>query len=152
MAIKNILIKASGDISDNEEFFNFAKNKAKNNYVFVICGAGTKISEALSGAGYDIKYDDNHGRIIKTFKERKISRDVLEDEEKCLQDKFIGTGVMVGAPILNAGPVLCHINGDNLTKAYYLGFDEIYVFTLKSRIEKKKKIFKKYENVKIIGV
>jgi len=140
--VKNILIKVSGDISNNEEFFNFAKKKAKNNYVFVICGAGTKISEVLNKSGYKIKYDDNHGRITQTFAERKIVRDVLEDEEKRLQDKFIGTGVAVGAPILNAGPVLCHINGDNLAKAYYLGFDEIYVFTLKSRIERKKEILK----------
>ena len=150
--IKNILIKVSGDISDNQDFFEFATDKSRDNYVFVICGAGTKISNALSGAGYEIKYANNHGRITQTFTERKIVRNVLEDEERRLQDKFVGSGVIVGSPIINAGSVLCHINGDNLVKAYYLGFDEIYVFTLKLRVDNKKKIFKEYKKVKVVGI
>ena len=149
--IKNILIKASGDVLNKHQFFDFAINKAKNNYVIVISGCGTNINKAFKKAGYDICFD-KHGRVMRTWEERKIAREIIEKEEKDIQDKFIGKGVYVIAPLLYAGPVLCPINADNLVKAYYLGFDEIYVFTLKKRIEDKQKIFADYPKVKVIGV
>ena len=150
--INNILIKTSGDTSDSYEFQRFTEEKAKNDFVVVICGGGTKISKALSDAGFEIKFDDLHGRITNSLEERLIIKNVLDAEQKRLQDKFIGKGISVVAPLLDAASVLCPINGDNLVKAYYLGFDEIFVFTLKERTEVKKEIFKNYPKVKIIGV
>lgn len=118
----------------------------------VICGGGTKVSAALEKAGYAVEFDALGRRITKTWEERMIMRDVLEHEEKRLQDKFVGKGVIVVSPILYAGSVLCPINGDDLVKAYDLGFDEIYVFTKSERMEKKKRIFQGFTKVKIIGV
>lgn len=147
-----MLIKASGDVSRKFEPLQFSRNKAKTNYVVYIPGGSTKISALLKAAGYKIRYDKKHGRITKTWKERKIQRDLLEKEEKRIQDKFVGAGVFVKAPFLEIGSVLCPINGDNLVKALYLGFDQIYVFTLKKRIKDKVKIFADYPKVKIIGI
>ncbi len=146
-----MLIKASGDVSHNSIFLEFAKAKAKTNYVIVIAGGGTKISATLKAAGYEVKFDE-HGRVTDTWEERKIARDILEQEEKELQDIFVGTGVIVKAPLLEAGAVLCPINGDNLVKALYLGFDEIYVFTLGERAKEKEKIFADYPKVQIKGI
>lgn len=42
------------------------------------CGAGTKINKVLTKNGFDINFD-NHGRVIKSWKERKIMREVLEE-------------------------------------------------------------------------
>jgi len=147
--IRNVLIKVSGDVCDSPKFFTFTIEKAKENYVVVICGGGTEINETLKKGGYEINFGP-HGRITRTWEERKIVRDVLERKEKELQDTLVGKGVVVIAPILSAGSVLCHINGDNLVKAYYHGFDEIYVFTLKGRIEDKKEVFKDYPKVQIM--
>lgn len=149
--VRNVLIKASGDLVDNEVVFDFAREKAKNNYTVFICGAGTKIGKAFEERGYGVKYNE-HGRINETFEGRKIARDILENEQGRLQNKFIGTGVEVEIPLINMGSVLCHLNGDAYVKAGYLGFDEIYVFTLKDRVDGKKKIFEDYSKVKIIGV
>lgn len=149
--IRNVLIKASGDVVDREELFNFATDKARNNYTVLICGAGTKIGKSLEEGGYMARFDE-HGRITETFEERKIARDVLEYEQRRLQDKFIGTGVEVEKPIINIDSVLCHINGDAYVKAGYLGFDEIYVFTLEDRVKKKEKIFEGFPKVKIVGI
>lgn len=150
--MKNILVKGSGDITDSPRFFDFVVEKAKENYVVVICGGGTKISAALEKAGYVIEYDALGRRITKTWEERLIMRDVLEHEEKRLQDKFVGKGVIVVSPILYAGSALCPINGDDLVKAYDLGFDEIYVFATTGRIEKKKAIFKEWPKVEVVGI
>ncbi|MFA6096030.1 MAG: hypothetical protein WC788_00195 [Candidatus Paceibacterota bacterium] len=149
--IKNVLIKTSGDTSDLAAFREFAIEKAKSNYVVVICGGGSQINQALKNAGFEIKFND-HGRVTETWEERKIARDILEKEQKDLQDSFVGKGISVLAPLLEASSVLCPINGDNMVKAFYLGFDEIYVFTLKDRIDAKKEVFKKYEKVQIVGI
>lgn len=150
--MKNILIKGSGDITNSKQFFDFVVEKAKENYVVVICGGGTKISAALEKAGYSIEYDALGRRITKTWEERLIMRDILEHEEKKLQDKFVGKGVIVVSPILYAGSTLCPINGDDLVKAFDLGFDEIYVFTTKERIEMKKNVFKEWPKIEVIGI
>ena len=151
--IRNVLIKGSGDITDSQVFFNFAVEKAINNQVLVICGGGTKISLALETAGYEVKFDELGCRITETWRERIIMRNVLEEEEKRLQDKFVGKGVMVEAPIIySSNKVLCPINGDDLVWAYRIGYDEIYIFTTKDRVEAKKKKFRKIFKVKIIGI
>lgn len=150
--MKNILVKGSGDITDSQQFFDFVVEKARSNYVVVICGGGTKISDTLEKAGYAIEFDTFGRRVIKTREEQIIMRNILEREKKILQDKFAGNGVVVVPPILYAGSALCPINGDDLVKAYDLGFDEIYIFTKKERIEKKKAVFQEWPKVEIIGV
>jgi acetylglutamate kinase len=150
--IHNVLIKVSGDLADSDEFFNFVIAKAKKNFVVVICGGGTKINQELKNKGFEPHFCEPHGRITDTWQERKIARDVLENEQKRLQDKFVGKGVTVIPPLLIIGSVICHINGDNMIKASYLGFSEIYVFTLEERLEAKKQYFKECEKVKIITI
>ena len=149
--MKNVLIKVSGDVKDHPYFLAFAEGKTKGNYVVIITGGGTQVSNALEKAGYRVQYNE-HGRVTATCEERKIARDVLEKEAKDLEDKFLGKGIVILPPILYAGSVLCHINADNLVKAFYLGFDEIYVFTLKARAETKEKEFANYPKVKVISL
>src|SRR6056297_843772 len=150
--MKNVLIKGSGDITENKKFFEFVVKKARENYVVVICGGGTKINKELENAGYAVEFDQFGRRITKTWEERMIMRNVLEREEKTIQDKFVGKGVVVVSPNLYVGSVLCPINGDDLVKAYELGFDEIYVFTTADRVNKKTRVFKDIPKVKIVGV
>jgi len=149
--MKKVLIKASGDILNNSKFVKFVKNKARNSQVVVICGGGTQISEALIKAGFKIRYS-HLGRVIKTEREEKIVKNVLEKEKRNLQNLINNKKVEVIIPILKSGTVECHINADNLVKAYYLGFDNIYVFTLKDRVKTKKEVFKRYPKVKILGI
>lgn len=149
--MKNILIKGSGDTLGNPKFIKFIKEKAKKNKVVVICGGGTQISKALIKAGYKIKYD-HLGRVVKTKEEKNIARNILEKEKRNLQKLLNNSDISVIPPVLRAGSIECHINADNLTKAYYLGFDSIYIFTLKNRVAGKKEIFKSYPRVKVIGI
>lgn len=149
--MKNILVKGSGDTLENPKFIEFIKEKAKKNKIVVICGGGTQISDALAEAGYKINY--NHlGRVAETKEEKNIIKKVLQKEKIKIEKRFNSKNVEIIIPVLKAGSVECHINADNLTKAYYLGFDHIFVFTLKNRSKDKKKIFKDYLRVKIIGV
>ncbi len=76
--IKNILIKSSGDVKNNKKFKDFVIKLAKKSFVVVIVGGGTEISKKLIEAGYDIVFDDIHGRVTETWEERKIAREVLK--------------------------------------------------------------------------
>ncbi len=150
--VKNILVKVSGDVIKNNYFTEFVTDLATQYFVVVVVGGGTEISERLSKAGYEIIFDDIHGRVTESWEERKIARDVLEKKAKALQDFFVGKGVFVVPSVINIAGVTCHINGDNYIKSAYLGFDKLYVFTLKDRVEQKKQIFKGYPKVEIISV
>ncbi|MCK4554350.1 hypothetical protein KAU19_05330 [Candidatus Parcubacteria bacterium] len=150
--MKNVLIKGSGDVTESHEFFSFVVNKAAENYTVVICGGGTKISAALEKAGYTVEFDKLGRRITKTWEERIIMRDILEREEKRLQDKFVGKGVVIIPPVLYGGSVLCPINGDDLVKDYEIGYDDLYVLTTKERLEEKKVIFRDYPKVTVLVI
>ena len=149
--MKNILVKGSGDTLENPKFIKFIKDKAKKNKLVVICGGGTQISEALAKAGYKINY--NHlGRVAETKEEKNIIKKVLQKEKIKIEKRLNSKNIETIIPVLKAGSVECHINADNLTKAYYLGFDYIFVFTLANRSKDKKRIFKDFPRVKIIGI
>lgn len=149
--VKNVLIKVSGDVVEKGGVLDFIADKARENYVVVVCGAGTKIGAAPEERGHEVKFN-RHGRVTESFEERRIVRNVLEQEQKKLQDKLVGTGANVVAPIIEMASVLCHINGDAYVRAGYLGFEEIYVFTLKDRVEAKMEVFEGFSKVEVVGV
>jgi hypothetical protein len=146
----NVLIKGSGDVLGKKEFINFINRKSEHNNVVVICGAGTKINEALKNAGFKINFD-KYGRRITKSNDKLLAKVILQNEKLILQSKCPRALALMS--LLEIGNVTCPINGDDYVKALYLGFDEIYVFTLPGRMNKKKNIFgKKFEKVKIIEI
>ncbi len=148
--MKKILIKVSGNVNDNKVFLDFVDEKSKKDKIVIICGAGTQINKALIKEGYKINFG-KQGRIIKSLKENEITQKILEEEKKKLKKK-LNNKIYVKTPLIKIDSIECNINADKLVKTYYLGFDEIHVFTLKKRIKSKEEIFKNYSKVKIIGV
>lgn len=150
---KNTLIKASGDVTENPGFINFCEIKSKSENVVLICGGGSKITEAFKKANYPVKFDDQGRRITNNQAERMLMKEVLEEQKNILKEKLqFEKNISIVIPMLYVGQIWCPINGDDLVKAYYLGFDEIYVFTLRNRLDKKKIIFKDFPNVIIKDV
>ena len=148
--MKKILIKVSGDVSRNREFLDFANKKSSKGKVVIICGAGTQINNVLSKKGFEIRFG-KHGRIIESLKEHKIIKKVLEDEKDKLKEK-LNNEIYIKIPLIKVDSIECDINADKLVKTYYLGFDEIYIFTIKERIKSKENYFKEYPKVRIIGI
>jgi len=54
-------------------------------------------------------------------------------------------------PVLDIGSVLCHVNGDIFALTAYQGFDKIYILTLQSREEQKKKELAMYPKISVIS-
>jgi hypothetical protein len=149
--VSKVLIKISGDLNEDRTVLAFIAKKARNNFVVVICGGGTQINEEIEKGGFSIHFGE-HGRVTASLRERQIARDVLEDIQMKLQNRLIGTGAYVEKPVVEFGTVLCHINGDYAVEVAYLGFDEIFVFTLESRKKDKMKRFKDFPKIQVIGV
>ncbi len=150
----NILIKVSGDLVFDSKTISFIKQKAKKNYVVILVGGGTDITKALEeyhrkkGKRYKPNFVPALGRKLKTFRERQIARDILEQNQKALQDKLVGTtGVAVEIPVLHLGGVLSHVNADNLAEITSLNFKKVYVLTPKGRGDTKN--FGHYSNVEV---
>ena len=151
--IKNIGIKASGDVLNCKGFLSFVTEKAAKNYVVVVAGGGSDINKALREAGYEPAYDKHRRRITKTEQERAIMRRVLEKNTTKLQNKFIGTGVIVEPSFLDYAKVLCPINGDDfLTTIMYIGYDILYAVTTPERKEAKMEKFKDFPKIQVITV
>lgn len=152
MKAKNVLFKVSGDLVNNTRFQEFVIEKAKDNYVVVICGGGRQINKTLKKNGIKPYYNGNGARVTKSLKERDLQREVLWKVRDKLINVFIGKGVWVVSPFIEVAAVECPINGDDMVIACYLGFDEVYVFTLNDRIMKKNQLFRKFKKIKVIGV
>ena len=83
------------------------------------------------------------GRETKIFKERQIQRDVLEANQEKLQNWLLKNNIFatVEIPVLTIGTVLCPVNGDQMVRTVYLGFDKLYVVTSPDRVADKELMF-----------
>lgn len=149
---QNVLIKISGDLVKDERTLNFIAERARGNFVVVISGGGTEISEELKAAG--IKFEFGPAGRITDYAGRQIARDILERHQAQLQDEFItrGINVVVVIPVIEIGTVLCHINGDDFLKLGYNSFDALYCFTRLEKIQDKENVFREYPKIRVIGI
>lgn len=150
--VKNILMKISGDLAESKKALDLIKKYSEENYVVVTPGGGSQINKAFEKAGLEIKFGAA-GRET-SFKGRQISRDILEENQRLLQNKFIEEGINanIEIPIVYIGGVLCPVNGDDFVITAYNGFDKIYIITTPERVKEKEKKFAEFPKIKVIGI
>ena len=152
MARKTALIKISGDLLSEKKVIDKIREISKEYFTVITVGGGTQISEAFQQKGFPIKFGPL-GREAGLLEEKQLMRDVLEKNQMEIQDflarESIAATVIV--PFVDIASVLCPINGDMFVMATYLGFDNLYIFTLKEREEQKRREFEKYPKVEVVG-
>jgi len=131
----DILIKASGDVIDKEGFYDWLSSIASpSNRLFILCGGGTIITDALREKGIEYEFLPT-GREIKEERGRLLAKELLEIQgasvEKRLQER--GIEAIVFVPVKELGDKVCHMNGDAHATALYPSFDKIFIVTLKGR-------------------
>jgi len=151
---KSAFIKVSGDLCTSEKFLKQVSKLVQKYFVVICVGAGKQINEAFEEAGLYVGKHGPLGRECEDLKSKQLARDILEINQAELQDALADRGITatVVIPVLNIGTVLCHVNGDQFLKAAYLGFDMLYVVTLKNRKEAKKEEFKYLPKIKIMAI
>lgn len=155
MARHTAFVKVSGDLCEHEECLAVLGELGRQYFVTVCVGGGTQINEALVAAGYDHATHGPLGREAQSFRERQIARDVLEENQMRLQDELADSGVPVDAvtiPVLDIATVLCHVNGDQMVRTAYLGYDQLYVLTTPERYEVKRAQFADLPRVTIVAL
>lgn len=152
MTRKTAFVKLSGDLVQREDILEWIRSLAEGHFVVICTGGGTQISDAFKARGFTVEFDD-HGRVTRTFDERQLARDVLEQNRDDIQDLLAARGitVVVIIPVLDIGSVLCHVNGDLFALNAERSFDRVCVLTLKDRAEDKKAQFKAYEKIEIVS-
>jgi len=150
---KNVFVKVSGDQFRNPAFRAWVKGVSADNYVVIGVGGGTQINAEYERRGLPITKHGPLGREIPTFEGRQVVRDILEINQRDLEDYLAEEGihVPVAIPVFYLGDVLCHVNGDELVRIAYLGYDELFVVTMAERVEKKAEEFAALPKVTVIG-
>lgn len=137
---ENVFVKVSGDEFRNPAFRSWVKELSDSAYVAICCGGGTQINAEYERRGIPCGSHGPMGREIPTFEGRQMVRDILELNQRDLEDWLAEDGVHVPIviPVFYIGDVLCHVNGDEMVRVAYLGYDRLYVVTTPDRLERKK--------------
>src|SRR5271169_2335412 len=150
---QNIFVKISGDLIDNEQAVRWIAEHSKNTSMVVCVGGGTDINNALVDAGIPMRKHGPLGREHQSEAERAIADEVLAKNviktKSLFKERAIDSEVI--APIINIGGIMCHVNGDQMILAAYLGFDQLFVLTTVDRVTKKEAEFANYAKVKVVG-
>jgi len=130
-----ILVKVSGDVIKKEEFYNWLTCIANPlNRIFILCGGGSSITNALKEGGIPYEFGPQ-GREIKSLEGKRLALKILQKQkffvERKLREKHIIATVLI--PVIKITNKICHINGDSYAIALYPNFDKIYIITLKER-------------------
>ena len=129
------------------------KKYSKNRKLVICVGGGTQINNALAEAGIPFRKHGPLGREHQSEKEKIIAEKILaENVEKmrmfCKKQRI---NCKIIAPIIEIGGRKCHINGDQIILAAYLGHDQLFVLTTADRIKRKEKEFAPYPKIKVVG-
>jgi len=150
---KTALVKLTGDLAElRPDVLAWLRPLAQDYFVVICAGGGTRISQRFEEENIPFTFG-KLGRETSSFKGRQIARDELESNQVLIQDQLalekIAATVII--PVLDIGSVLCHVNGDTFVQTAYLGFDKMFVLTLSSRVEKKRKDFEGLEKIEVVG-
>lgn len=153
MPRKTAFVKVSGDMCRSPRFIAALHKLTMHRFVVVCVGGGTQINEAFKKNGIKLGKHGPLGRETKSFKERQLARDVLEENQAKLQDALAEQGIIatITIPVIDIGSVLCHVNGDQMVRTVYLGFDDVFIVTTPERHGAKAEEFKDLPKVKVLS-
>ena len=151
---KNLFVKVSGDLIGSAEFIEYMKKLTRKYFTVICVGGGSQINKELERLGITPGPHGPLGRELPNLRLKQLARDILEQCQGHLQDRLAELGVtaVVTIPVIDIGSVLCHVNGDQMVRTAYIGFDKLIIFTKKKRVEKKAGEFKGLEKVEVIGI
>ena len=145
----DILVKVSGSLVEAERFYDWLFSIYSSfNKLFIICGGGSSITEALEKEGIPYNFGPQ-GREIKSLKGKRLALRVLQKKRAFVEKKLEERGIKadVDMPVKKFGNKICLINGDSYALALYPEFNKIYIVTLKGRTKSFPKNLNKIEIV-----
>lgn len=153
MARRRAFVKVSGDLCTSPEFLGFVWRLSREYFVVICVGGGTQINQAFTEAGLPVGTHGPMGRETRSPEEHRLAQNVLEKNRTLLLDKLESLGICarVIIPVLEIGSVACHVNGDQMVRTAYIGFDKLYVITTNDRKDKKIEEFVDLPKIEIVS-
>ncbi|MFZ2886544.1 MAG: hypothetical protein WA021_01855 [Minisyncoccia bacterium] len=151
----NWFVKVSGDEFLTPSFLQWLQKIDLSTARIVICvGGGTQINEEFKRRGIPYRKHGPMGREHATREEEQIAEQVLQQNKLTLENKLciMGISMHVIVPVLAIGGRLTHVNGDEMTRAAYLGFDKLFVLTTRGRLGAKRWQFRKLPKVEVMSL
>ena len=150
MLRRRVFIKVSGDLCHRSDVLEWIQKVSQDQFVVVCVGGGTQINEAFEVNGLPVSFGPL-GRETDDFRARQLARDTLEKNQRDVQDLLAAKGVFASViiPFVDIATVLCPVNGDVMLTTVYLGFNTLYVVTIKEREEEKRKQFAHLSKVQV---
>ncbi len=158
MARIKSFVKVSGDEFRNPGFHVWVAGLPKEDNITICVGGGTQINEEFARRGFPVRKHGPLGREAETPEQYQVATDVLTANATELSNTLLlDFGVHARAirtimPILTIGGKSCHVNGDLMVCAAYLGYDKLFVITTKSRQKAKTMAFAHLPKVQVIAL
>jgi len=150
MSRKMVFVKVSGDLCRRDDVLEWIKELSQNQFLVVCVGGGTQINTAFAANGLPVEFGPL-GRETEDFHQRQLARDILEENQRDVQDLLAAKGVFADViiPFLDIATVLCPVNGDVMITTAYLGFHVLHVVTTKDREGEKQQQFAHLPKVQV---
>ncbi|MFA6535941.1 MAG: hypothetical protein WC250_01720 [Candidatus Paceibacterota bacterium] len=151
--LPKIFVKVSGGLFTSAEFLRMMSRLQYHRLVICV-GGGSQINAALEKIGIERKSHGPLGRELATPQLRQVAEGELLKNQALLEDKLARLGITakVIVPVLDLGGVRTHVNGDQMVKTAYLGFDRLVVMTTPDRLQAKRSIFAELPKVEIVAI
>ena len=146
IGIERILLKISGDLTENQEVLNGIKKEAENKakLIDVIYGFGTKLSKSLNEA--DIEFSYKNGIRETTEEGLNIALRISEEVKNNLREEFTGYNIKLISPIKIINGNVENTNADEIFMKLVNKYNKGIVYSLEGRNKDK---FKTLKNVEI---
>ena len=144
-----ILVKISGDLSNNDEVLEKINDLAEINRVWLISGFGTDYSEALDATGISYRFIDGVRHLKKSQEQSGliIGLQLQEKKKTYLADRLPAVEGFWDCIVPSEnGQELRNTNADNLVLKYGHEFDKVLIYTKHGRDKSK---FAKMRNAKV---
>ncbi|MFA5942747.1 MAG: hypothetical protein WC798_03700 [Candidatus Paceibacterota bacterium] len=146
MRLTKNFVKVSGDVLRNLAFHAWVVELYKKPNTITFCvGGGTDINKEFLRRGFNVKKKGPLGRETETLLQLEIARSVLEKNAYELKDSLAQKGihrVRFVTPFLEIGGEICPLDGDEMVRVAYIGYDKLFVVTTPERKADKEREFK----------
>ena len=152
-----LFVKISGDVLNSPELvlglMEWLKTFKKKE-ITICCGGGNQINKDFQKHEIEVERHCKLGRRHECAKGEAVAMKSLSNNARRLR-RLLGISglptIKVIIPIVSIGNVRCHVNGDQMARFAYLGYDELFVVTTRERIKIKRSEFLDLPKITVIG-
>lgn len=135
----DVFVVISGSMINNLDALDWIALLAEDFKVTVCVGGGQQINDYFKKNNLPVEFCPV-GRICRTTEQKKIATKILRQNRKAVkrQLKTRKAKVKLILPLMKIGKKICHVNTDIMALNAYVEYDEIFIITIRQKVQQKK--------------